>query len=321
MKEPIERPLISIICITYNHENYIRDALDSFLMQDCKYPYEIVIHDDCSTDKTAQLIKEYEKKYPTLIRAMYQSVNQYSQGVAINDTFSYPRAQGKYIAYCEGDDYWIDPKKLEKQAEYMEAHPECSLCFHSVKDVRPDKSLIDIYQPFENSQIVSMMDLALSFRTYTFASFMYRTDYILNPPDFYTKCPVGDVPLLWLMSSKGNVYFFKEVMGCYRKGVSGSWDQKLWSGDFLPKLEEHMAAMKHMLKEFNRYSDGKYEEQVKIAEDGRDFELAMAKQDFKQVCDKKYRIFFRQLPQKARIGALIGCYLPWLFRLLKGSKG
>lgn len=124
-------PLISICCITYNHAPFIRQCLEGFLMQK-EVEYEILIHDDCSTDGTTEIVKEYAAKYPDLIFPLYETENQYSKGVWV-DGFNYRRAHGKYIAYCEGDDYWTDPLKLQKQVDFMESHLEYSVCFHGIE--------------------------------------------------------------------------------------------------------------------------------------------------------------------------------------------
>ena len=127
-------PLVSICCITYNHAQFIRKCLDGFLMQQTDFPIEILIHDDCSTDGTTEIIREYEAKYPNLIFPLYEEENQYQQGKAAEiDFYNYRRARGKYIAYCEGDDYWTDPLKLQKQVDFMEANPEYSVCWHRSK--------------------------------------------------------------------------------------------------------------------------------------------------------------------------------------------
>ena len=135
-------PLVSICCITYNHAQFIRKCLDGFLMQETNFPIEILIHDDCSTDGTTEIIREYEAKYPDLIFPLYEEENQYQQGKAAEiDFYNYRRARGKYIAYCEGDDYWTDPLKLQKQVDFMEANPEYSVCFHDFKiyDLRSEQ--------------------------------------------------------------------------------------------------------------------------------------------------------------------------------------
>lgn len=125
------KPLVSLCCTTYNHAPYIRKCLDGFLMQKTSFPIEILIYDDCSTDGNQEIIKEYEAKYPDLIFPIYATENQFSKGVVV-DFFSYRRARGKYITMCEGDDYWTDPLKLQKQVDFMEANPEYSVCFHSL---------------------------------------------------------------------------------------------------------------------------------------------------------------------------------------------
>ena len=108
--ESSKKYMVSICCLTFNHEPYIRKALDSFLMQKTTFPFEIVIHDDASTDGTADIIREYQENYPDIVHSLCQEENQYSKGISnISGVFNFPRAQGKYIAMCEGDDYWSDP--------------------------------------------------------------------------------------------------------------------------------------------------------------------------------------------------------------------
>jgi glycosyltransferase involved in cell wall biosynthesis len=126
-------PLVSICCTTYNHEKYIRDAIEGFLMQKTTFPVEILIHDDASTDKTAQIVKEYAENHSDLIITIFQTENQYSQGIKPWPNFVFPRARGKYIALCEGDDYWTDPLKLQKQVDFLEEYTEYNICFHNVK--------------------------------------------------------------------------------------------------------------------------------------------------------------------------------------------
>lgn len=117
-------PLLSICCITYNHEKYINEAIDSFLMQETDFPFEILIHDDASTDNTTEIIRSYAKKYPHIINLIIQKENQYMKCGLINPRFVFPKTRGKYIALCEGDDYWTDDTKLQKQVGFLERNPE-----------------------------------------------------------------------------------------------------------------------------------------------------------------------------------------------------
>ena len=121
--------VVSIIFNTYNHEPYIRQCLEGFVMQKTDFAFEVLIHDDASTDKTADIIREYEAHYPDIIKPIYQTENQYSKKTGIMKTFQIPRVKGKYIALCEGDDYWIDPLKLQKQVDILEKDATITTCF------------------------------------------------------------------------------------------------------------------------------------------------------------------------------------------------
>ncbi len=126
-------PLVSVLCQTYNHESFIRQCLDGIIMQKTNFGFEVLVHDDASTDKTANIIREYEKKFSKIIDPIYQIENQYSQKKRVFARIQLPRARGKYIAICEGDDYWTDPFKLQKQVDFLEANPEFSFCCHRYK--------------------------------------------------------------------------------------------------------------------------------------------------------------------------------------------
>jgi len=122
-------PLVTVRCITYNHANFIRDAIEGFLMQETTFPLEIIIHDDASTDGTAQIVKEYQAKFPHLFRIILQKENQFSKGNSKPFEDIYASARGEFLAYCEGDDFWISKEKLQKQVEYLENHPGCGMVF------------------------------------------------------------------------------------------------------------------------------------------------------------------------------------------------
>ncbi len=129
------KTVVSICCLTYNHAQFIRQCMDGFLMQETTFPVEILVHDDASTDGTDVILREYEAKYPDKVFPLYENENKYTNGYKgrMDIVFNYSRARGKYIASCEGDDYWTDPLKLQKQVDFMEAHTDYAVCFHRCK--------------------------------------------------------------------------------------------------------------------------------------------------------------------------------------------
>jgi len=124
------KPLVSVCMITYNHENFIKDAIEGILMQKTSFPIELIIGEDCSTDNTRKIVKDYEEKYPEIIFAQYSEKNL---GMINNFLNVLQAARGKYIALCEGDDYWTDPLKLQKQVDFLEANPEYVICANRTK--------------------------------------------------------------------------------------------------------------------------------------------------------------------------------------------
>ncbi|WP_415846315.1 glycosyltransferase family 2 protein [Stutzerimonas zhaodongensis] len=122
-------PLLSVICLAYNHAAFIKETLDGFLRQETEFPFEVIVHDDASTDTTAAIIREYAALYPSVIKPIYQQQNQYRLGVPFS-TRLFAQAEGKYIAYCEGDDYWTDPRKLQIQVDFLEQHRDYVMTYH-----------------------------------------------------------------------------------------------------------------------------------------------------------------------------------------------
>lgn len=135
-----EELMVSIRCLVYNHEPYLRECLDGFVMQKTNFRFEAVVHDDCSTDNSAAIIREYAEKYPDIIKPIYETENQYSKGDGSLGRIMNAACVGKYIAMCEGDDYWIDPNKLQKQVDFLESHTDYSMCFTNAQ-VRNDDNL------------------------------------------------------------------------------------------------------------------------------------------------------------------------------------
>ena len=244
-------PLVSVVCITYNHGPYIRQCLDGFMMQKTNFAFEVLIHDDASTDKTADIIREYEEKYPNIIKPIYQTENQYSKGVKIGLTYLYPNAKGKYIAECEGDDYWTDPLKLQSQVDFLESHNDYSMCFHRAKLI----SMISHSKKLMCSEIEDReYDSTELFKTWTVptASILFRKEclnYELHREDDILN---GDIKLILLCCSKGKVRGMSREMSVYRIHNGGvSYDVRMQDSRCM-RYPNHYRAIKKNFKDIDR---------------------------------------------------------------------
>lgn len=220
---------VTIYCLAYNHEKYIRNTLEGFVNQKTDFEYCVLVHDDASTDGTKAVINEYYQKYPDIITPIYQDSNQYSKGVDIYSRTISPLIQSKYVAVCEGDDYWTDDRKLQMQFDYMENHCECSLCVHNTKMINEDGSSRDTYfNQCKESQDYSAQDIieATGGGLFHTSSFFYRYVDREKMTDAFQIDGVGDYPLAIFLSTLGYVHYFPEVMSCYRVGSVNSWVQR-----------------------------------------------------------------------------------------------
>lgn len=214
---------VSVCCVTYNHKAYLRECLDSLLMQETSFAYEILVHDDASTDGTTEIVRTYAALYPDRIRPVIQTQNQYTTTTrAIITTILLPLARGEYIALCEGDDFWTDPSKLQKQADILDRDPEVTLCLHPAM-TRDGKGKGKVYRRYTKSQEARFTDIIRWKQAYwPTASFMYRKIRMKDYPDFCLRCHIGDAPLAHYLAMQGKVYYLNEVLSVYRKRVPGS---------------------------------------------------------------------------------------------------
>ena len=303
-----DKLMVSIECITYNHEKFIKKALDSFLMQKTNFNYEIIIHDDASTDRTAEIIKEYELKYPNIIKPIYQKENQYSQGKKISSIIQ-NKLKGKYVAICEGDDYWTDPYKLQKQVDYMESHPKCGMCFHTVELLDEQiQKIIGKVKPYNKSQISSTEDIIMGDGGFIGTnSIMYKRENMNVLPKFYLECPVGDYPIQIYNSTKEYAYFMEDSMSVYRVNIGNSWTDK--EGDFKKQKYLRIALIK-MLLEFNEVTDKKYEKIIMKRIEKWSYKLIKYNQRYNFLNKEEYGEFYKNLSFTRKIEL----YLRKLFR-------
>lgn len=219
-----DRPIVSICCTTYNHGKYIADCLEGFLAQKTTFAFEIIIHDDASKDETTRIIEIYRTRYPHIIKPIYQEENQYSKGIKIGATYIAPKVKGKYVATCEGDDFWIDPYKLQKQVDFLESNPEYIMCFHRVAVVDREKKFLGRYlgPKAKSSREISMVE-AVTGGVIHVSSRVIRSKYYTGPrPDWMNNARHGDYAYAMYLAAEGKIFYLNEVMSCYRCGVENS---------------------------------------------------------------------------------------------------
>lgn len=238
-------PLVAIDCRTYNQEKYIGDTLEGFVMQKTNFPYVAIVHDDASTDDTAQIIKQYAEKYPDIIKPIIETENQYSKADGSLTRVlkeACRNTNAKYIALCEGDDYWTDPNKLQLQVDFLESNPDYSMCFHKVDILNEGTGEIDSgcnqteTKDYEHEEMQSRLNVA------TCSTLMRKECYFGMPNDHDFVCTDN---VLWATCrSMGKVRGFDRVMGVYRR-VGTGWTAMTTNLDKDRYYNLHLAWIKH----------------------------------------------------------------------------
>jgi glycosyltransferase involved in cell wall biosynthesis len=240
-----EVPLVTIRCITFNHVHFIRDAIEGFLMQKTNFPVEIIIHDDASTDGTAEIVRDYAKRYPRLIKTILQTENQTSKNGGSGKKFARKcieeKTRGKYIALCDGDDYWTDSKKLQKQVDVLEEDPSYMLAFCNLKVLydNPEQNSHEAYQekaqPAAKGRIAifahpkqrtSFIDIMKGNYVHTSGVLFRNLVYEKDIPDYMANMPIYDWSRYLIITQKGNLYYSREIMGVYRVHAAGMWSRR-----------------------------------------------------------------------------------------------
>ncbi len=288
-------PLLSVACIAYNHENYISDALDSILIQATDFPFEIIVHDDCSTDNTVNILKEYAKKYPTIIKLILQKVNQYSQGIKI-DRIPIEKAVGKYFAICEGDDYWIDPNKLQTQLDEMRKIENCQMSFHSAIDKWEDNRKKDgiSTKQADGNKLFSTHEIVLGGGGFCpTASLIFEKEAISNLPEWFDRAPFGDHFLQIFGSLKGGALYIDRPMSVYRRNAAGSWSLAMHD---IKKKEKEIEKIFKTYNDMDRYFNQQFHFEITKIKSDLCLELAIAYLrdndivKFKQVVEDGYAL-------------------------------
>lgn len=222
MPNELNKARVSVLILAYNHENYIRQSLDGALNQQTNFSYDIWVHDDASTDGTQAILKEYQARYPDKIKLVLQETNVFQRGIKPLTTFIYPKLTSDYVAYCEGDDYWVDPTKLQKQVDFLDAHPDYSLCAHDVEVVFeegvPTKE--EFYQKPKTGNFT--FEFWEEFKQHFVATptLMARREIIQALPVNNNNVS-GDIFGILFLLSRGKGYYMEEKFVVKRRNLGG----------------------------------------------------------------------------------------------------
>jgi len=299
------QPLVSICCLTFNHAPYIEQCIKGFIIQKANFPIEIIIHDDASTDGTAEILSDYQKKFNSIIIVIFQKINQRSIEVIRPVSLVFNLAKGKYIALCEGDDYWTDPYKLQKQVDFMEANPGYSLCVggylrleEKTSSKTEVKKKVKNAEFFNNGFTFNLNDLTKGWLTKTLTA-LFRTE-ILGRIDITCYKYGRDIQLFYhILKDGGKGFYFNDILGVYRVHQGGINSTKKGrinlnvAYNIYKELYEHnkddftrYMYFRHSLKLFNYNLYNKDSEQTNTKQ------LRLLTTSFKLICSFKEFCFF-----------------------------
>lgn len=310
---------VSVYCLAYNHEKYIRKTLEGFVMQKTDFKYEVFVHDDASTDGTAAIIKEYAEKYPDIIKPIFQTENQYSKGIKITRTFIYPLMKGKYIAMCEGDDCWTDENKLQLQYDAMERNSNCSICAHYVS-IYEKNEIMGVYPVATLGEGVvkeRQKALELNFKDYIqtssyFLRMQIFREYYEHPPKFVNMMPVGDNAMRIFAMEKGDLYFINKTMSLYRRETEGSWSNRMRT-NIKANIKHHKEMIDSLNECIQNFVKEDYFRQV-LGKSviSHEFDYFYYKKEYKKLMSKRYKDRLKTYPYKFRLKLYVMGVFPHL---------
>lgn len=314
---------VSILMITYNHEKFIAQAIESVLAQEVDFEYELVIGEDCSPDRTREIVIDYHQKYPTKIRPLLHKKNLGGRGMN-NFVTTFHACQGQYIAILEGDDYWTNPQKLQKQVNFLDSHPDVAICFHNVRTFYQDGSQEPHnLRPANQKEISTLEDLFVA-NFIPSCSVVFRRGLVNDFPDWFYTLEMGDWPLHILNAEHGktwaeggNIGYINEVMATYRIHRGGVWSSE--------SKQRRLHAYLEMFEQLNPYFDYKYDRHIRASISKYSLDLACVYAECGEMT-KAERYLLKSLieyPFNSRIRwqdmvVMLGrVYLPTLYKLLK----
>lgn len=312
---------LTVIIMTYNQKDYIAQALESVLSQKIDVDFDILIHDDCSDDGTYEIIADYQNRYPDLIRVIKEDKRRFLKEGFNMMIFNHvvPYINSKYIAYLDGDDYWCDNNKLQKQYDYMTSNPNYSMCFHAAYQLKKDGDMSSKWF-FANEGDIDMSDVVNDqpgIRIATSSIFL-TSEAFKDFSEWRKIFPVEDVPMYMTALLYGNVHRFKEPMSVYRQFSIGSWSSQ--NIDNKERVLSHLNGIITGIKMFDAQTKFVYHDMVVRQIESCEFRISYANKDYKEIFSKKNKRFVKRLPRKQRVSLKLQYRFPRLYNLVHRKK-
>lgn len=306
---------VSVLCTAYNHEKYISRCIDGFVNQKTNFKYEVIIHDDCSTDNTLQIIKKYAEKFPNIINVISEEENKYSKNIDIIGDILFPKSAGKYIALCEGDDYWTDPLKLQKQYDAMENNPNVDICAHAVTTMRASNGRkVGAISPSKIETIFTISEVIAGGGGFVATnSLFYRRELLENQPEFRRYCLL-DYALQIQGALRGGMLYLPDNMAVYRVLVPGSWTSRL-SKDTVANRQA--LKIEKMLDMVNQETDGVYTDVIRRAKLDVEFGCMESCGNYKALRQGELLELYREKSLQWKMKTCLKEHFPWLLRLYR----
>jgi len=244
-------PKVSVLMLVYNHAAFLRQALDSILMQEVNFDYEIIAGDDCSTDNSLAILEEYAAKYPNKFKIISHSSNV---GIYQNLQEVFQSCKGRYIAMLEGDDFWTSSSKLQQQIDFLDTNSDFSICFHRAKVFNNQNNKLIYNFPGKNYKLISTVDDLLQHNFMQTCSVVYRNGLVKKIPEWFSTLKLADWPLHVLHAEFGKIGYINKIMGAYRVHGKG-----VWSGNNLTYRNSEVIKM---LEAINIHTNQKYTDTI-----------------------------------------------------------
>lgn len=310
--------MVSVLCTAYNHERYIEECLNSLVKQNVNFNYEILVHDDASTDNTAKIVHDYELRYPEKIKAIYQKENQYSQGIKITSILL-PIAKGKYIALCEGDDFWTDVYKLQKQFDFMEKNQKYSVCGHAAYLAGEDGAINikKLFKAYDYNCEISIEDILSDWCLPTNSLFYRKEARGVSDIPYQENCANEDYATIVYLALAGKVHYCNEIMSAYRVVSRGSlnWSWRQDSKKMFESRKEFVA----MLDRIDEYTKRKYHHILVKYKENVLFNLYLGMGKISEC--KAYKEKYESLNIKERLKLYIRHYAPFVVKMVRKIRG